>query len=207
MKQNPFDEGAREYEAWFNKNQETFQSELRAIKAVLPPFRKAVDVGTGTGIFAKELGVSMGVEPSRAMAELARQKGIKVHLGVSENLPLESATFDLVLMITVDSFVSDLKQSFQEIHRVLEKKGHFLIGFLDRETPLGQIYEVNKDQDVNYKEATFHSSEEIQCLLKEVGFQILEKRQTVETFENIVHEIRIGHGQGVFAVLLCQKME
>ncbi|MBS4061634.1 MAG: hypothetical protein KG029_14635 [Bacteroidetes bacterium] len=55
--QNPFDNLASEYEAWFVENMIPFQSELLALKQVVPVDKKGVEIGIGNGIFKKELGI------------------------------------------------------------------------------------------------------------------------------------------------------
>lgn len=74
------------------------------------------------------------------MAELARQRGIKVLEGVAEDLPLAEASFDFAVMVTVVCFLSDVVQAFREAFRILKPKGTLVVGFIDRESELGQHY-------------------------------------------------------------------
>jgi hypothetical protein len=55
--QSPFDTLASEYEAWFVENKILFQSELLALKQVVPVDKKGVEIGIGSGIFAEQLGI------------------------------------------------------------------------------------------------------------------------------------------------------
>ncbi|MCX6100813.1 MAG: hypothetical protein NTV92_05240, partial [Candidatus Bipolaricaulota bacterium] len=59
---NPFETLADEYDAWFDAHPELFESELQALRAVLPerPGRW-VEVGVGTGRFASRLAIGLGV--------------------------------------------------------------------------------------------------------------------------------------------------
>jgi phage terminase large subunit-like protein len=41
--------------------------------------------------------------------------------------------------------------------------------------------------------------------LKQTGFEVEAIRQTVSTLENIDHEVRFGHGDGVFVALRARK--
>ena len=68
-----------------------------------------MEIGVGTGRFAEPLGFREGVEPSPAMAERARRRGLEVTDGVAENLPLPDATYDVALMVTTICFVDDLE--------------------------------------------------------------------------------------------------
>ncbi len=64
MKYNPFDIYSDEYEDWFKKNEITFQSELLALKQVVPIGKKGIEIGIGSGIFAAKLNIQFGVDPS-----------------------------------------------------------------------------------------------------------------------------------------------
>jgi len=86
-KTEPFDQYADEYEDWFIINKYAFQSELNAIKKALPNNGDVIEVGIGSGIFAAQLGIKEGIEPSEAMREKAKKRGIRVMDAVAENLP------------------------------------------------------------------------------------------------------------------------
>jgi ubiquinone/menaquinone biosynthesis C-methylase UbiE len=72
MKQNPFDNLTSEYEAWFVKNKTLFQSELLALRQVVPVDKKGLEIGVGSGIFAEQLGIHYGIDPAEKMLEYAR---------------------------------------------------------------------------------------------------------------------------------------
>ncbi len=139
------------------------------------------------------------------MRRIAKKRGIQVYEGTAESLPLLDQTYDQVFMITADCFLQDLLTAIKEIHRILVDNGIFLIAFLDRETPLGAIYEEKKANDPFYKNAHFHSANEMRTLLTESGFQIEEERQTIFSFDNVPQPPKIGLGEGVFAVIKSRK--
>jgi len=168
----------------------------------------AVEVGVGTGRFAAPLGIKTGVEPAGAMAELARLRGIDVIRGVAERLPLEDASFDLVMMITTICFLDNVSAAFSEAHRVLMAGGHLLVGFLDRGSELGKHYDEKKAGNVFYTAATFRSSEEVLNHLKKAGFRDPAFVQTI--FESPggmteVAPVRSGWGEGLFVVARGRK--
>jgi hypothetical protein len=70
-KTKAFDNHAAEYDNWFVINEFTFQSELIAVKKLLPQVDGVIEIGMGSGIFAELLGIHEGVEPSKAMREKA----------------------------------------------------------------------------------------------------------------------------------------
>jgi hypothetical protein len=52
---------------------------------MLPEGGTGIEIGVGTGRFAAPLGIKVGVEPARAMGEIARrERGIEVVAGVLE---------------------------------------------------------------------------------------------------------------------------
>lgn len=200
----PFDEHAAEYDRWFDQNSLVYESELEAVRALLPPHRNAVEVGVGTGRFAVPLGIRTGVEPSRPMAALARRRGIQVIEAVAEELPFGDGVFDLVLMVTTVCFLDDVDRAFDEAHRVLEPGGHFIVGFLDREAPLGRRYEARKAESDYYRNARFVSSKEVTAGIKGAGFGEFAAVQTIfESPKNMKERspVEPGYGRGLFVVV------
>jgi len=109
-------------------------------------------------------------------------------------------------MVTVDCFLDDVSKAFSEVRRILVSDGIFIIAFLDKATPLGQLYEKNKHLHKSYRDANFHTSTEIVSLLRAGGFEVVDKRQTVYSLENKLQEIKCGVGEGVFAVIKAKKI-
>lgn len=200
-----FNNLADEYDQWFEDNPLILESEIEAIRQVTPPFTRALEVGVGTGRFASALGIPLGVEPSKAMAAYARKRGIEVIPGVGEALPFDNASFDAVFMITVDCYLPLLAPVFAECRRVLEDCGHLILGHVDIDAPLGEVYLEAQDEDPFYKEAYFRGTRTVLGELEDAGFEVTRIRQTVYSFDNRVHEVREGHGDGVFVALCARK--
>ncbi|MEA2012009.1 MAG: class I SAM-dependent methyltransferase [Verrucomicrobiota bacterium] len=207
-KTKPFDLYPERYELWFQKNHCVFQSEINAVKKIIPDFRNGIEVGIGSGLFAVPLGIPKGVEPSLVMRQKAEKKGLCVIDSVAEDLPYLSESKDLVLMITTVCFLDDIVQAFAEVHRVLKKDGSFIIGFVDKNSPLGQKYLRNKEKSVFYKDATFYGTEELLGILKDTGFKTTEIVQTIfgelEKI-NTIQEVLSGFGKGSFVV--CKNLK
>jgi len=205
-KDNVFDRIHEAYENWFKRNDNLLQSELQGIGQMLPSTGKGIDIGVGTGIFASKLGIGDGVEPSSQMAAVARGRGINVLEGNAENLPVEDESYDFATMVTVDCYLSDVSKAFSEVGRILKRGGIFIIAFLDLATPLGQFYEDTKHLHESYKDAHFHTGEEMVELLENAGFLILDKKQTIFTLENIIQEVKDGIGEGLFVIIKARKV-
>lgn len=200
----PFDENAAQYEAWFAEYELAYESELAAIRHLLPVSGSGLEIGVGSGRFAAPLGIGTGVEPSAAMRKRAQERGVSVYDAVAERLPFPDGAFDYALMVTTVCFVDDVATSFREVKRVLRDGGIFVVGFVDRRSSLGQLYEAHKRENVFYREATFYSTEEIIHLLQRCGFAPIETVQTV--FGELpqitaLQQPRSGHGEGGFVAV------
>jgi ubiquinone/menaquinone biosynthesis C-methylase UbiE len=134
-KVEPFEKHADIYEEWFVSNKFAYESELQAIRAMLPKDGTGIEIGVGTGRFAAPLGIKIGVEPSKTMRKIAQKKGIEVVNGVAESIPFDNNQFDFALMVTTICFLDDIETSFKEVFRVLKPKALFIIGFILFEYP------------------------------------------------------------------------
>jgi len=206
----PFENHSELYEKWFDKNKYVYYSELKAIRELLPKEGKGIEIGVGSGRFASPLGMIFGVEPSGEMRRLSGERELIVINGTAENLPIGSTTFDYVLMVTTVCFLDDLMKAFFEINRILKLHGSFIIGFVDRESPIGSEYELNKGQNLFYKSATFYTTEELVSSMQRAGFSNFEFRQTIfADLEKIKTDEPIlkGFGQGSFVVVKGEKIK
>jgi SAM-dependent methyltransferase len=203
----PFDTYTDAYEEWFEKHPDLYRWEVEAIETLLPYFEDAVEIGIGTGRFAIPLGIRTGVEPSAQMAARAMEKGLEVIPGSAEELPLPNESIDLALMVTTICFVDDPKRAFAEIHRVLKPGGTLLVGFVDRETPVGRFYLEHKEESRFYAPATFFGAQEMKGLLEEAGFVNLWEVQTLfgPDLEHMEGGVKPGHGEGAFVVIRGEK--
>jgi SAM-dependent methyltransferase len=202
-----FDQHVVDYDAWFDRHGPAYDSELQAVGELLEPGR-TLEVGVGTGRFAGPLRVGWGVEPSARMRALARERGVDAIDGVAELLPYPDESFDSVLMVTTICFLDDVHAALLEACRVLKPSGHLVIGFVDRESPLGRDYEAHRAENVFYREATFLSALEVAEHLHRAGLLRLDFRQTLFTpLADVTspQASRPGYGAGSFVVVRAQR--
>jgi SAM-dependent methyltransferase len=204
----PFEKNVDKYEAWFDRNRAAYESELEALRGLLPKSGEGLEVGVGTGRFAAPLGIRVGVDPAKAMGKIAMEKGIEVCLGVGENLPCEDSSFEFVLLVTTICFLDNVPAAFGEAYRVLKSGGSILVGFIDRESSLGKVYEQRKQDNEFYRDATFFSVSEVVRHLEQAGFRGFVFRQTI--FQNPTEmkqadPVRSGYGEGSFVVVRAEK--
>lgn len=193
------------YDKWFDSHLEIYESELAAIRQLMPSGKaESMEVGVGSGRFAVPLGIKVGVEPSEKMASKARLHGIDVYSGVAEELPFPDRRFDFVLMVTTLCFLDDVAQSLREAFRVLKRDGFIIVGFVDRESELGQQYSEKRDSSRFYKDATFFSTSEVFRALEDARFVIADVLQTLVPGE--LPKITMGgFGRGAFVVIKGMK--
>jgi len=203
-----FQKYTSEYDNWFIINRFAFLSEIEAVKKTLSQTNGVIEIGIGSGIFAEPLGITEGIDPSEAMRQKAEQKGLKVLDAVAEKLPYDDASVNGAVMVTSICFVDDIYQSFKEAYRVLKNNGFLILGFVDKDSPVGKEYLKYKDQSMFYKEATFFGTEELIKILMQTGFRVEETWQTifgkVEEITGIQPVIE-GFGEGSFVVIKALK--
>jgi SAM-dependent methyltransferase len=207
-KHNAFDEHALEYDTWFDTHSWAYESELRAVRMLLPQGGKGLEIGVGTGRFSAPFGITIGVEPSQAMSEIARQRGITVYDAKAEKLPFADNAFDFVLMVTTLCFLDDPLQAFRESSRVLCPAGTIVIGMLDRDSPPGKLYEMKKRSSQFFKDARFSSVGQVLELLQIAGYDHFRILQTLfHKPEEVagLEPVKEGYGSGLFVVISARK--
>jgi ubiquinone/menaquinone biosynthesis C-methylase UbiE len=204
----PFEEHAFQYEDWFVRNEFVYQSELQAVKAQLPERGSGVEIGVGSGRFAAPLGIKVGIDPSTKMREIARKRGIEVIDAVAEDLPFADSQFDFALMVTTICFLDSIEAAFREAYRVLKLGGCLIIGFIDKNSPIGELYQQHKNESVFYRVANFYSVDDVVSQLKKDGFKDFNFTQTI--FRNSaeikdIEPVEEGYGEGSFVVVRAVK--
>lgn len=205
-----FEAAAREYDAWFEPYRLGYESEVQALKTFASPGRRRLEIGVGTGRFAVPLGITVGLEPARAMAAIARQRGITVVRGVAEALPFPRDSFDLVAMVTTLCFFRDPFLALAEATRVLVPSGQLLIGMIDRDSPLGRMYEANRARSKFFREARFYAVPQVLAWLRDLGYRDERLCQTIFKGLNEItslEPVRAGHGDGGFVVISASKVD
>jgi len=113
------------------------------LELIGPPDGKAIlDVGCGDGLLALELarrGANvLGVDTSERLIAAARKRAkergadVRFDIARAEALPFETASFDVVIAVTVLCFVEDATTAVDEMVRVLKPGGRLIVGELGR---------------------------------------------------------------------------
>lgn len=204
----PFQAYHERYEHWFEAHRAAYVSELLALRSLLPWEGEGLEIGVGTGRFAGPLGVAVGLDPSGAMLGWTAGRGIAAVKGTAEALPFRDGSFDYALVVTTLCFVDSPATMIAEAHRVLRPDGKLVIGFVDRESGLGQSYLEHRAESVFYRDAVFFSAAEVGHLLSAGGFVARAWGQTlfrplIEITE--VEPVRSGTGRGAFVVVQADR--
>ena len=197
----PFNRYASRYEEWFIRYPLVYESELQALRKLMPKTGKGLEIGVGTGRFARPLGLRLGVEPSQTMSAYAQRRGIKIVLGTGENLPIKTGCLDFVLIVTTICFFDDTLKALREAGRAIRPGGFIVVGMVDKTSPLGRSYLRNKNDNIFYREAKFYSVEEVLDMLTLVGFRQFSFTQTIfNSLDNIktIEPVLEGFNKGSF---------
>lgn len=169
-----FERHAERYNGWYERSENigVFKEEVNTLKL----FRKgglALEIGVGTGRFAVELGIKVGVDVSLNMLRMAMRRGIEVLLADACHVPFKDEVFDEAYMIFTICFLHDPLCTLKEVKRVLKSGGRLVIAFISRTSPLGRKYmEKGRRGHVFYQNAKFFNPAEIEGMLRREGFII-----------------------------------
>ena len=183
MSYEVFDNHASEYDAWYDTEagKAIFAMEVDCLKPILHKFgRPYLEVGVGSGRFAEVLGIEYGIDPARAMLQIAKARGVKVTEATGEKLPFPDKMFGGLLIAFTLCFLDEPLKALQEARRVLQPEGGLVLGLILRDSPWGEFY-TNKGKEGHpiYSKARFLSKAEIENLLQVSGFKVLEYRSTL----------------------------
>ncbi|MCD6409903.1 MAG: class I SAM-dependent methyltransferase [Candidatus Verstraetearchaeota archaeon] len=169
-----FNELWEKYDKWYDKYPVIAENELKLLRSIAGDFKRpALEVGVGTGFFARELSLDVGVDPSINMLKAARFKGIEVIRGVGEWLPFNSSCFETVFIIATLCFVDDPKKVLREVNRVLRNHGTLVTCIIPRDSSWDRWYKEVKRSPF-YEVADFFTVEKAKKLLGESGFEVAD---------------------------------
>lgn len=113
----------------------TFSRALRRLEAHVPVHGTLLDVGCYTGAFLDVAAAHgwpvVGVEPSRWAAEVARQKGHRVHCGTLETAPLERGTFAVATMWDVLEHCPDPVRELRVARDLVRDDGYLVLSTMN----------------------------------------------------------------------------
>lgn len=165
-----FEDRAGDYDRWFDEHGDVYAAQIRMLRAAIPDHGSGLEVGVGSARFAEPFGIHCGIDPSRELTRMAKERGIEVVRGEGEHLPYRAGSFDYVLMMTVICFLDDAVAVFHEVNRVLRPGGMLIVGFIEADGEISRQYqhESTKGQFLRY--AKFRTVEDVAGFFKDTGF-------------------------------------
>jgi SAM-dependent methyltransferase len=95
--------------------------------------KEVFEAGCGTGLLLREAQTfarrAVGLDLSRGMLRPARDRGLQVVQGSLTEVPLPSASFDLVYSMKVLAHVPPIERAIAELARLVRPGGHLLLEF------------------------------------------------------------------------------
>ncbi len=187
-----FNSLAREYDLWFEaEGKLIFEIEIRAFQEIIPLLPSPwLEIGVGSGRFARALGIQTGVDPSSELLKIAKSRGIDTYLSSGEECPLQDGSFGSVFIIVTLCFVDSPELVLQEAHRILAPGGNVVLGLVLRESPWGIFYEQKKIAGHRfYQYANFYSYNEVVTLLTQSGFSVSKVVSTLFQKPHLVKDM------------------
>ncbi len=154
-KANQYDDPTHNYrEYWDGRDYEQAAEELM-IDRILKGrnFKNAVDVGGGYGrlsVYLTKFADSVTLaEPSSQQLDIAKdflkdKPEVRAVLAQAEDLPFDDESFDLAMVVRVIHHLPNPVPAFEEIHRVLQKDGMFLMEFANYANFKNRVKHVTK---------------------------------------------------------------
>lgn len=171
-----FDAHAAEYDKWFDsaEGRALFASEVGVVRLLMVDLEHPfLEIGVGTGRFAKELAIDAGIDPSEQALTFARKRGVKAQRATGEDIPFADASFGAVFVLFTLCFVETPGKVLSEAARVLKPGGRLLVGIINRKSAWGGLYMRKKAEDHPlYRHARFYSAAELSAMLKTAGLNI-----------------------------------
>ncbi len=228
-----FDEYAATYDAWFLDNPNVLESEVRLVASTLRNVGRVLSVGCGSGLFEKimrdEFGITVtdGVEPSPAMAEIARKRGMDVTEATAEEFDYPAGEYDTILFNGSPSYITDLDTVLSKVYAALKPGGRVVLVDVPKESTYGLMYNLAKAlgtwdhpllegayppnpypiEFVNV--ANWRTTAEKIALLEKNGFRNIESAQTLTThplYSDLAAEEPVpGHDRGDYVALTAIK--
>jgi len=162
----------RRYDSWYDRNEGLFLKEVEFIRRNVGNFKRGLEVGVGTGRFARALGIDFGVDLSNSMLTLAKSRGVEVVKANALLLPFKRV-FDLVLFAFTLCFIEKPVEALKSSRSVLTDGGRVVICTIPRDSDLAKEYMARKDNPF-YSNARFYTKSEIIEMLKSAGFDVVK---------------------------------
>lgn len=145
-----FDQYASQYDAWFLENRNVLYSEVNLVASVLRDAGRILSVGCGSGLFEKilreerDIDIRDGIEPSEAMAEIARKRGMTVAISTAEEADFGNSDYNTILFNGTPSYIDGLADVVRKAYEALPAGGRIVLIDVPKESSYGVLYNLAK---------------------------------------------------------------
>lgn len=207
----PFDIKNSDYEEWLEHNPFVFESEVAAIRKMIPEGDqpRGLEIGLETGHFARVLKIKETLDAKIYFHNPSINRNITSLIKEPEKLPYQDLSFDYILITWHLNNLNDLNFVFKEALRVLKNKGTLIIGFIDSNRSIIKYLDSDKINPIPLTKTKLHSVDKIVYELIQVGFHHFNFCQTLfKPIEEITEQepVKSGYGEGSFVVIQAQKI-
>ncbi len=228
-----FDEYAQQYDAWFLENRNVLYSEVNLVASMLRDAGRILSVGCGSGLFEKilreERGIDIrdGIEPSEAMAAIARHRGVEVTISTAENADFGDGVYDTILFNGTPSYIDGLAEVVRRVYKALKPGGRIVLVDVPKESSYGILYNLAKalgtwdhpllegcyppnPYPIEFVEvAKWRTTAEKIAMLEDAGFRNLTFAQTLTTHplysDNTEEQPVEGYDRGDYVAISAIK--
>jgi 2-polyprenyl-3-methyl-5-hydroxy-6-metoxy-1,4-benzoquinol methylase len=135
-----------DYEASRDARKKEMLHILDFAERTVGPIKNILDIGAGSGIFVEVASISgytaVGLEPSKSLVDLAKEKKLKVHLGTFPNSRI-TGEFDLITLIDVIEHLNEPSILIGSLEKSLSKNGTILISTPDVSSKFAKLMKWN----------------------------------------------------------------
>ena len=209
-----FEDLAERYDAWYDTapGRVLFDLELGALRPLLAGTGgPRLEVGIGSGRFAAALGIDVGLDPAEAPLRLAKERGVRVLLGVGDRLPFRDNTFGAVALVVTLCFAENPAGVLAEVGSVLRPGGRLVVGLVPLDSAWGRSYEEKRRAGhAFYRHARFQTLAEHRRMLATAGFRLVECRSTLlqtPSDEPVAEPVHLGVVVGAGFVALAVRLD
>ena len=145
-----FDQYASQYDAWFLENRNVLYSEVNLVASVLRDAGRILSVGCGSGLFEKilreerDIDIRDGIEPSEAMAEIARKRGMTVAISTAEDADFGNSDYETIRFNGTPSYIDGLAEVVRKAYEALAAGGRIVLIDVPKESSYGVLYNLAK---------------------------------------------------------------
>ncbi len=173
-----FDNAAFGYDAWYEteKGRQVLSAERRILNEFLPDEGVGLEIGAGTGVFAKALTNParsvVCLDLSHKMLARAAGRGLPSILGSAEAMPLRSGSLCFAYLVTVIEFLGDPAASLSEASRVTCGDAPIVALFINRESDWGGLYTAMAESgDPIFSHAHLYTLDEVEEIARGAGLK------------------------------------